>query len=330
MLNVQQILGTYGDQYRKGILNPGDLIRPLYDRTEWDSLFTKVETESTVIDQAAWTMNNARFQKWQKQFLPIGGMTFTPNIIPLYHLMQDTELTPAEIEGTALDFLAAQGLTAFTAPILNIYFQDYVTKSLDGFHRNETYKAVNAPIVAGTSTAEGALFQGVKEQFRLAKLTPAGVPKPITLLANNAVPTEPKAYAEYVHALYDAIPAELKGFVKAIVVDQDKILLYKEGIRLSNQTYWNQLGQNPQFNTAKRVPMFLRDCELVGVLDMLGSDHHWMTVQGNAVKGVKKGSNLLAWNADQMVGGRTIWASNDVWMGYGFRHWAFALDNGKL
>jgi hypothetical protein len=329
MLNVQQILATYGDQYRKGILTPGDLIKPLYNTSEWDSLFVKVETESTVIDQAAWTMNNARFQKWQKQFLPIGGMTFTPNIIPLYHLMQDTEITPAEIEGTALDFLAAQGLTAFTAPILNIYFQDYVTKSLDSFHRNETFKGVNVPVVAGTSSAEGAVIQGVKEQFRLAKLTGAGVPKPMTLLANNAVPTDPKLYAEYVHALFDALPPELKGFVKEIVVDEDKILLYKEGIRLSNQVYWNQLGQNPQFNTAKRVPMFLRDCTLVGVLDMQGSDHHWMTVRGNAVKGVKKGSNLMAWNADQMVGGRTIWASNDVWMGYGFRHWSFAFDNGR-
>lgn len=328
-LETAQILAQYGPQYRKGILNPGDLIKPKYDFSIWDTLFSLVRTDSTVIDNAAWTMLDARTQKYQKDYLPIGGMAFTPNVIPLTHVMNDTELTPAEIEGGALDFLAAQGLTAFTAPILNIFFQAYMEKAKDKFHRFETFKAVDAPVVAGTRTAQGALFQGVKEQFRLAKLTGAGVPKPTTLLAGNAVPTDPALYVAYVHALYDTIPAEHKNDVKAIAVDQDKILVYKEGIRLTRQAYWNQLGQNPQFNTAKTIQLLDRDCMLVGTFDMSGSNHHWMSLQGNAVKGVKKDGNMLAWNADQMVGGRTIWASNDYWIGYGFRHWAYCYDNGQ-
>ncbi len=328
-LTVEQILAQYGPQYRKGILNPGDLIKPLYDRTEWDDNFTLIETENTVIDKAAWTMSKARLQKYQKAYLPLGGMEFTPNIIPLTHVMQDTEVTPAEIEGTALDFLAAQKLTAYSAPILNLFLQSYVAESNDSFHRNETYKGIDVPITTGVSSPVSGLFNGIREQFRLAKITGAGIPKPTTLLAGNTVPTDPKLYVEYVHALFDSINPKYKDSVKFIAVDQDLILRYKEGLRLAYQTYYNQLGQNPQFDTSKRVKLFSRDCELRGSYDMQGTDHHWCTVQGNAIRGVKKGSNMMAWNADQMIGGRTIWASNDYWTGYGFQYWLFSFDNGK-
>lgn len=328
-LDAAQIVQQYTSDYRAGIITLPDLIAPLYDRTEWDEMFMMVETDNTVIDRVSWKTTGARFQKFQKAFLPLGGMKFVPNVIPLYNIMGDTDISPDELVASALDFLKQQGVKREGAPILGIYQKAWLTEAMDNFHRNETYKAVDAPIVAGTSTAEGALFQGIKEQIRLAKLNPAVIYKPTTLTL-GAVPTDPVLFVEYVETYFDSLPDQIKILTKHIACSQTLLIRYKTGLRLKYKTHgYDELKVGLSFNGEKSAPLVDRDCMLHGTFNMIGSNKLWSTVQGNAVKGMKNSNNITAWNQGVSIGGRTVWMSKDFWIGYGFLNWEWVYETDQ-
>ena len=333
MLTASQVVAQYGTDFREGIITMDKLIAPLYDVTPFDEMFTNLETDDTIIDRVMWKATG-RFQKYQRAFLPLGGIDFSSNLIRLNNIMIDTTIFPGELKNTALDFMVQKGNTPLEAPVLGIHLTNILVDALNDFHEVGTYKAVDAPIIAGTAGASSGVFNGVGEQIRLAKLTGAGIAKPRTITL-GVVPTDPSLFVDYVHQFFDQIPDKYKVRTKRIACDHAFILRYKQGLLAKQLGYlFTSIGVSQELNTDKKVKLFWRDCELVGSLDMAGRNKLWATVEfggfSNAVRALKNSNNLTNWNVTLSVGGKEVNATKDFWIGYGFYNWDWVFDTEQI
>jgi hypothetical protein len=328
-LTAAQVVAQYGTDFRQGIITMDKLIAPLYDVTPFDELFTPLETDDTIIDRVMWQATG-RFQKYQRAFLPLGGIDFVPNTIRLANIMCETTVYPKELVNTALDFLVQKTNNPVDAPVLAIHLVNVLQDALNDFHEVATYKGVDVPIVVGTAGTSGGVFNGVGEQIRLAKLTGAGIPKPHTN-ALGAVPTDPAQFVDYVHQYYDELPDKIKARTKKIACDHAFILRYKAGLESKQLQYlYTTQGVGQAMNTEKKIKLAHRDCELVGSFDMAGKNKLWSTIERNAVKAMKNSNNLENWNVTLSVGGKEVNATKDFWIGYGFYNWDWVWDNGEV
>lgn len=325
-LTVTQVINQYGAAFRKGVITNADLIKPIYNVTAFDLAFRDIYTDNTVLDKVT-MYSTARFQRYQKAFLPSGGMTFEPNQIPLYHISLEDSVAPNDLESTALDFLVQKNLDRSTAPLLAIYLEGEVDAAINAFHTNETYKGVLAPITPGTITPEGGSINGVKETIRLASINTNLPHKPHTV-SMGAVPTDPVLFVEYVEDYYDALPTKIKKLTNKIMANEALLLRFKTGMDIKYKDKYNRLGREINMDDMTEQ-LYNRKCMLVGNFDQDDSNKIWSTIDGNGVRALKNANNLDAWNITPKEGGKEINFQKDLWLGYGFLNWDWVYHSDQ-
>ncbi|MDI9870566.1 hypothetical protein [Flectobacillus roseus] len=324
-LNAQDLVLDFEAGYRAGLVTMEMMNRPIYAYTPWDSIFVDVPTDNTVIDQVN-IQEESRFQRFQKAFLPLGGMDFTPNQIQLGHIMLEAAISPQDLAGTAIDFLADQNMDRGKAPIVGIYLQSMLNSAINNFHKYETFKGVQAAIVEGTSTPQGGTINGIAEILRLARTNPSAAILPHTITPSPSVPTDDVEFVNYVEAFWDAIPDEIKELALPIVMSKLALQKFKRGLVGKYQNgSWNKLGYIVDLESFTEK-LHMRTGTILGVPDMNGSNKIWMTVKRNAIRGLKNSNNLENW-AVGVKDLKLVQASKDYWMGYGFLNYDWVYEN---
>lgn len=327
-LDAEGLVLDFQAGYRDGLITMDMMNAPLYASTPWDSLFVDVPTNNTVIDQVN-IQEEARFQQFQTAFLPLGGMKFTPNSIPLGRIMLESTLFPDVIAGTALDFLAQQNLDRAGAPIVGIWLQAMLRSAKANFHKYETFKGVKAPIVDGVSTPQGGTIDGVREILDKANASLTAEFHPHILAPNGFtdVPNTAVEYVNYVEACWDLLPQEIKDLALPMVISKQKLELFKAGLVAKYQTTWNKLGYTVNIESFTEK-LYMRTGTLIGVPDMNGSNKLWVTVKRNAIRGLKNSNNLERW-AVGVKDLKQVQASKDYYMGYGFLNYDWVYENAE-
>lgn len=325
--DVDSLVLDYNNAYRAGNITMNMMNFPLYASTPWDSLFVDVPTDNTAIDQVN-VQEEARFQAFQTAFLPLGGMKFTPNSIPLRHIMLESALLPDLVAGTAIDFLAQQNLERGSAPIVGIWLQSMLRSAIQRFHKYENYKGVKGVITEGVSTLEGQSINGVREVLRIAR-TNVGAeyhPHVLTPVGYATVPNDAVEYVNYIEAWWDLVPQEIKELALPIAISKERLVLFKTGLAAKYQSgTWNKLGYTIDIESFTEK-LYMRSGTLIGLPNMNGSNKVWLTVKRNAVRGLKNSNNLERW-AVGVKDLKLVQASKDYWIGYGFLNYDWVFEN---
>ncbi len=299
-INITALLAQYGEFYKKGSQSTRDLYRKLYKDAEFDSLFTMLPTEDTVIRNVQVTSNPV-LQAFQKQFTPAGGMGFLPQPIDLFQIKADDDVYPDEIEKSYLGFLANSNLDREQWPLVRYWIEEVLFKQFIEDIDNEAFKAVFVAPTAGTAGTPAQSMNGFKKVIQ--NLVAGGHTTPIATGALNATPA---TFVGQIEAFVEGIPAHIRSRFSMTIAMSDVLAnRFRKGMREKyNMNY-------PQTELNKLIDF--PNITVKGFNAMAGSNKIF-TSASPLILGMKRPTELVQIGKKDL---RLIQASTDHWRGYG-------------
>ena len=304
LITATDVVTEWGAIFRPQGQGVKDILLKLMQRSVTAAYFPTRVTDATVMEKV--TAEFAReLQRFQKDFTPIGGVTFKPVKIPLYKLKIDLKETPDDLEETWLGFLADSGLDRTKWPFIKWYLTNALIQADKDLETTEIYNGVPGTITAGTATAAGTSIKGIKKQINEANT--AGKLLKITM---GVVPTDPLEYVEYIEEMIKQVPRILRNELDYVFVQEDGHDLFRDGMRLKYNANYESVAEN------KITKLRNDNIQLVGLPSMAGSDKVWTTPSWNRQGGFKKPGNQQVFEVEKVD--RTVKAYTDYYKGYGF------------
>jgi hypothetical protein len=303
-ITATDVVTEWGALYRQQGQTMNDIQTKLMQKSVTASYFPTRLTENTILEKVSAEFARV-LQRFQKGFTPIGGTTFEPLKIPLYKIKIDLQETPDDLEESWLGFLADSSLKRQDWPFIKWYLMNALIQADKDLELNEIYYGVVGSITPGTATAAGATLQGIKKQINV--LDGAGKLNKIIM---GAVPTDAVDFVDYVEEMFESTDRLLRNEISEIFMEQDKENLFRDGMRIKYNTYYNQVGDN---DITKLRNYNVR---LVGLPSMTGSDKIWYTPSWNRQAGFKKPGNAGIFQVENVD--RTVKAYTDYFKGFGF------------
>lgn len=312
-LTVAAIIAEWGLLYRAGYASVKDLMVQFMVKSETESIFTRRPTESTIMEKAFVEFSSV-LQRFQKQWTPKGGATFTPEKVALYELKIDVEEYPDELEQTWLGFLADSNLDRKQWPFTKWYQFYLLAKAVEDYEKYEIFNGVPATVVPGTPNASGTNVLGIKKQLNDGHA--AGKTMTVTM---GAVPTDPVLFVSYIEDMYknavgvnEELLAEFDGFNMSKTLERR----FKTGMRTKYNMNYNQVDTASIIDTNVLVR---------GLASHAGSTKIWGTPAVNRVCGVKKPKNETIMQVENID--RKVKWYTDFYKGVGFWHLPFVVQN---
>lgn len=303
-ITATDVVTEWGALYRPQGQSVKDIMLKLMQKSVTAAYFPTRITTATILEKATAEFSRV-LQRFQKEFTPIGGVTFKPIKIPLYKLKIDLQETPDDLEESWLGFLADNNLDRRKWPFITWYLTNALLQSDKDLEMNEIYSGVPGAIVSGTATAAGASLKGIKKQIN--EFDTAGKLLKITM---GAVPTDPEEYVEYVEEMIKQVPRLLRNELDFVFVQEDGHDLFREGMRLKYNAIYQQVDET------KITRLRNDNIKVVGLPSMAGSDKIWTTPQWNRQAGFKKPENNQVFEVEKVD--RKVKAYTDYYKGFGF------------
>jgi hypothetical protein len=302
-MDVADIKTEFGLYYKNGGQGIKDLVQILYAKTETDALFTRVDTEDTIIRRGSSIMTRI-LQPFQKKWTPLGGLTVKPAEIKLFPMKVDFEENPDELEATWLGFLADKNLDRTQWPFVKWLIQNHIIgKHAEDYEINEVFKGEYAAPVDGTPGPVSTAMDGAKKLIN-DNITAGGTDPIVT----GAIATDPVDYVDQVELFMAAINPLYQDFPMQLAMSKVLARRFQQGMRAKynmNYAQTSDLTKVEGYNTT-----------VVGVTSMTGSSKIWCTPRENAILGVKKSSNITVFKIESVD--RLVKLFTDYYKGIGF------------
>lgn len=310
---ITDIIAEFGAYYRPGGQGMKNLIKKFLEKSVTEAYFPRRITEATIMEAALVSFQRV-LQRFQKQWSPTGGATFTPTKIPLFGLKIDEEFYPDEIEESWLGFLADNSLDRKEWPIVRFMVEGALDKAQEDLELFEIYKGVLGTITPGTATPAGASMNGIRTQIN--GFITSGDIVPVTM---GAIPTVAKDYVTYVEDLVNSASRQLRNKLDFVFMNEDLADLFRDG--MTEKYNVNYLA----IEDAQLTKMRHNNIKVVGLPSMAGDDKVWATPQFNRQGGIKKPNNeriMRIENVDRLVKIYT-----DYYKGFGFWNPEWVVTN---
>lgn len=298
------VVSSYGAYYIAGGQNAKRLHQMLYFGSNLDKGFTQMPTKDTVIRMGSSSVTRLA-QGWQEAWTPTGDVEFKPAEIQLYNIKFDFTAYPANLEQTWLGFLATEGLDPKQAPFVKWVIENHL---LPGFNENieinEAYKGVYAAPTPGTPAPISTAMNGIKKVIN-DHITAGD----ITSIVTGAWSADAETFCGEIEAFVAAIDERYRSMSMEIAMNPTLELRYRQGKRIK---YNQQYAQDTDLLRLADFP----NIRVAAKSAMTGSDKIYCTPIGNAICGVKKGSNKNAVMVESVDRQVKIWS--DFYKGYGF------------
>ena len=303
-MTITDIITEFGAYYLNHGQNLKDLVKQLYRKSVTDMLFTTMTTEDTVIRKSDARITRI-LQPFQKQFTPIGTLSFKPVTIPLFEMKIDASEYPDELERSWLGFLADQDLDRQKWPFVKWFITEHILpRAEEDYELNEVYAGVYAAPTPGTAGAAGTAMDGIRKIIN--DWIDDGRTTPIV---TGAPDSDPQTFVEQIEDFVAQIDTRYWKETMVIAMYESLELRYRKGMRAK---YNMQYLQEPNTSTLADF----KNITIAGMPSMVGDDKIWCTPKWNAVVGVKKKANQ---NAVQLEGeDRKVKLWSDWYKGVGF------------
>lgn len=290
---ASDVVTEYGAYYLNHGQNANNLVQKLNYKSEFDSLFTTIATDDTVIRMGSSTMSRL-LQPFQKTWSPTGEVTFKAQPITLYKKKVDFQDYPDDLEATWLGFLADEGLDRKQWPFVKWLLEKHIIpKTIEDYERNEVYAGeFLAPPTPGTAGAVGTSMNGAKKIIN-DHITATD----ITPIATGALSTTPATFLAQIEAFVDAIDPLYRSTPMTLAMNYAQSVVFKRGMRAAYNVNYEQTNS---LMTLIDYP----NIEVRGLHAMGSSGKIFATPKFNAIRGVKRLANLdrvQVENVDRLV-----------------------------
>lgn len=273
-MTVADIIAEFGAYYLNHGQNKKDLVKLLNYTSETDQLFTRRNTNDTVI-RISQSLFTRVLQSFQKSWTPLGAVEFKPKEIPLFNFKIDFEEYPDELKDTWLGFLASEENDRRKWPFVKwLIEQHIIPQSQEDYELDEVYDGVYAAPATGVPSAAGTTMNGIKKQLNDG--ISAGT---IATIATGAPVADPVLFYEQIEDFVKQIDKRYWRHNMALAMDQDLHQRFRQGKREKFNMHYAQekdLDSVVDFNA-----------RVVGLPSMAGSTKIWCTPKENAICGVK-------------------------------------------
>lgn len=310
VITSSQVVADYGAFYIDNGQNEGNIHTRLMEAFATREAFTIIDTEDTVLREG-----NAKFtevlQSFQKTFTAKGGVTITPKPISLFNQKVDELFYPDDLKNQWLAFFTSNNLDRTQWPFVRWFIEIYVMNQLDDDLENKAiYKGSYVAPTAGTANAAVDTMDGIKKQIN------AGITSNVNAPIITGTPSlDPVTWCEQVETWAKGIPELYWGFKMPINMSRALALRYKEGRQKKYNANYAQVSD-------KMAVENFENLQVTGRASMAGSTKIWGTPKGNAILGIKGGSNMSIMQVEKVD--RQVKCFTDWWLGLGF------IDDGLV
>lgn len=313
-ITSSQVVSDFGSYYINSGQNENDIHSALRETFESKKIFTVVDSEDTVL-RAVNTAFTEVIQAFQTAWTPKGGVTFTPEAIPLFNIKVDQEFYPDALKNQWLSFMTSNNLDRTTWPFVRWFIEKYVMGQILHDIEKNLYGAVYAAPTPGTAGAASASFNGLKKLINDAITATT-----ITTIATGAPSTTAATWTGQVEAFMAAVPELYWGESFNLEMSRALALRYVQGRRTKYNSYYVQAAD-------KNAVEDFEQCSVQGLGSMSGVTKIFGTMQQNAILALKGGSNMNIVNVEKID--RKVKVYTDFWMGLGFINPALVFTNDQ-
>lgn len=280
-MNASDVVSEYGAYYLNHGQNAASLLQKLNYKSEFDSLFTTVATDDTVIRLGSSTMSRL-LQPFQKTWSPTGEVTFKAAPINLYKKKIDFEDYPDDLEATWLGFLADEGLDRKQWPFVKWLIEAHIIPQVvEDYEINEVYAgAYAAPGTPGTAGAAGTSMEGAKKIIN-DHITATD----ITPITTGALSTTPATFLAQIEDFVDAIDPLYRSQPMTLAMNYAQSVIFKRGMREAYNVNYEQTSSLMSLIDYPNI-------QVQGFHAMGSSGKIFCTPRRNAVRGVKRLANI--------------------------------------
>lgn len=315
-INIAEVVAEFGEHYVDGGQGMQDLRVKYMDRGDFVASFPLLPTDDTIVYKATASISEV-LQGFQAAFTPKNGSEVQIELesIPLHHVKIDELISPDEIMPSWLGFLASNKLKREDWPIVRFIIEQLLLGKYHEDLNKVSYAGVKGIITPGTATTALASMDGVRKKIRDAYA--AGKTVSIVL---GAVPTEAVAFADYVEAFVEAIPALLRSKIKEVSMSLELERRYRKGIRKK---------YNENYLQKKNTSTLIDDEHIVvkGYSALDDSNMIYATPDDNKANPMKAPENQGRF--DVQAFDRMVKLFSDWWIGLGFWYYGYVFHNDQ-
>lgn len=309
MITVADVITEYGKYYLNSGQNLQVLFKRFYRPSITASYFASRPTENTIWQLAQAELDRV-LQPFQKQFTPIGTLTFKPNPIPLFRIKIDKQEYPDDIAESWLGFLEGEGVDRTQWPFVRWFIEQHILpKAAEDHEMNEVFKGVYAAPTAGTAGAISTSMNGIKKVqdalVTAGRITPitTGDPDDADGAGAGTTPMTDAEWCTAVENFISSIDTKYRRLVDYIFMSEDLELRFRRGKRAKYNTYFLQ---EANLETVADFP----NAKVVGLPSHNGSKRIWTSLPNVRVRPLKKAqlqSFLKVEGVDRLVKLYTDW-----------------------
>jgi hypothetical protein len=313
-MTITAIIAEFGAYYLASGQNAQRLVQLLFRPAVTEQLFSPRVTDDTIY-QASQTRLGRILQPFHKNWTPLGALEALPIVIKQFKMKADLEETPDELESTWLGFLAGDGLDRKTWPFVRWFIEVHALPQIqEDYELNEIYLGVRAEPNGTTPGAAGTSMDGIRHIIN--GFVTAGKTTPMVL---GAIPTDPKAFCEYVEAMAHTTLKRYRNVPMFMSMNEDLALRYAIG----RDAKYNLATKPVETNTPDAVNLLESSVAIqhsrqrvVGLPSMGDSAKIWMTPAANAIRLAKKAQNAGQFQVESVD--RKVKLYTDFYKGVGF------------
>ncbi|MVN77734.1 hypothetical protein GO988_15480 [Hymenobacter sp. HMF4947] len=313
-MTIAAIIAEFGAYYLNNGQNATRLVRLLFRPAVTEQLFVPRVSDDTLY-QASQTRLGRILQPFHKNWTPLGALEALPIVIKQFKMKADLEETPDDLEATWLGFLAGDSLNRTEWPFVRWFIEVHALPQIqEDYELNEIYLGKRVEPNGTTPGAAGTAMDGIRTQIN--GFITAGRTTPVVL---GAIPTDPKAFCEYVEAFAHGTLKRYRNVPMFMSMNEDLALRYAIGRDAKyNLATTPVVTATPDGNDPLTTSVAIQHSRqrVIGLPSMGDSPKIWMTPADNAIRLAKKTQNMGQFQVESVD--RKVKLFTDFYKGVGF------------
>ena len=314
-MDIQDIQTEWGTYYRDGGQNIARVLKKPYVPSLTEALFGLIPTDDTSYQLAIAELSRV-LQPFQLGWTPLGDFKVAPIMLTQTPFKVDLEENPDKLENSWLGFLADNNLDRAQWPFVRYLVEEHLYARMDeDYELNEIYFGKLAAPTPGTPGAAGTGMDGIRTIINRAVQQSR-----ITPIALGAIPSDPKAFCEYIEAFVEKFTLRYRGQAMEVCMNLTLARRYAKGrhakynSNIADPTARQILDGNG--NVLLTSPIEFTNHTVVGLLSMGDSMKIWATNKENRKRLAKKTVNTRQVRIESAK--RQVAIYTDFYKGLGF------------
>ncbi|MGI4760474.1 MAG: hypothetical protein ACRYF0_07195 [Janthinobacterium lividum] len=316
-MDIQDIVDEFGNYYRDGGQDKNRILKKPYVSSKTEALFGLIPTDDTSYQMADTELSRV-LQPFQPGWTPLGGLKASPIILTQTPFKVDLEENPDKLEATWLGFLADSNLNRAEWPIVRYLVEEHLYARMDeDYELNEIYFGKFAAPTAGTPGAAGTGIDGIRT---IINRDIASATSKITPIVLGAIPSDNKAFCEYVETFVNGFSIRYRGRPMEVCMNTSLARRYAKGRHEKYKLDSTAAPAKPIIDgngdALLQIPIEFTNHSVVGLDSMGASEKIWATPKENRKRLAKKTVNNRSVRIESAK--REVAIFTDFWKGVGF------------